>query len=237
VSPCEPAYLWNLLSFVVSGRSWESVVSIVTRCGLGRPEIEFRGRREFPCQSRLAPSSSGLLCNLYRVFLGGKTTGFVADHKPPWHRSCEWVAAIYPYPLCDCGDMLWVTLTFTMCLEIHFHLVFSALNTAWGRGSSRGYDKVLSPTLKMKAAGFYHYIRHKLKECLNLHAKSISFPSTSACVLTTRDLLPHARNILQDSTPHAIILYIFLFCSFSVDRIPSSLRILVKVWQDLVILF
>jgi len=39
---------------------------------------------------------------------------------------------------------------------------------------------------------FYHYIWYKLTECLNLHAKSISFLPTSACLLTTWDLLPHA---------------------------------------------
>jgi hypothetical protein len=161
---------WNLLSVVVSGSGLDSVVSIVTRCGLDRPEIEFRWRWDFRACLDRPWDPPDLLYNWHRVFLGGKAVGwFCWPQTPLWRRGCEWVCAIYLAPLCACVDMTWVTFTFTVCLEIAFHLVSSALHTVWGRRSRGGNDKFLSSSLRMKAADssetfvhFYHYIWLKL---------------------------------------------------------------------------
>ena len=197
----------------------------------------------------------GLLYKWHRVFLGGKAVGWCCwPQTPLWSRGCEWIGAIYPSPLCAWVDMSWVPFNFTVRLDIAVRLVSCVFHTTWGRDSSRDCDTILSPTLKMKAADFsetfvlfYRYIRHTLKKCLYLHAKSTSFLQTSPCVLTTWDIFPHARKILRDSTSQTIIVnisfYLLFFCSVfcrlkdTQFYIPTSLCVLLKVWQNFVIIF
>ena len=155
ISFYQRSYPWKLLS-VVSGRGLDSVVSIVTRCGLECPEIEFRWRRDFRARLDRPWVPPGPLCNWHRVFLGGKAVGwFWWTQTPLWRRGCEWVEAVYPSSNCVCVDMTWVTFTFIMCLEIAFHLISSALHTVWGRVSRGGNYKIMSCSLRMKAADLY----------------------------------------------------------------------------------